>query len=188
MTNTNNSQPQAIQKIWSVMDVNYEVDSVVIDMLVPFSQQGDYYLYSKKGNDGNTLINKCGIPMSEFDTILVKVNPCPEPPPPGELPDIPYGGEPLPIPQPDMELIIPNVITPNGDGTNEMFTIQNLMNWEFRELTIFSRWGTIVYRSEDYQNDWNGGGVSDGVYFGVLLVSDDGVVEQHDFTITILSE
>ena len=188
MTNTNNSQPQAIQKIWSVMDVNYEVDSVVIDMLVPFSQQGDYYLYSKKGNDGNTLINKCGIPMSEFDTILVKVNPCPEPPPPGELPDIPYGGEPLPVPQPDMELIIPNVITPNGDGTNEMFTIQNLMNWEFRELTIFSRWGTIVYRSEDYQNDWNGGGVSDGVYFGVLLVSDDGVVEQHDFMITIIGD
>jgi gliding motility-associated-like protein len=156
--------------------------------LYPFGQAGNYYLYSKKGNDGNTLINKCGIPMSEFDTILVKVGPCPPPPPPPPIGTIDNGlegtGEQI-EPQP---ILIPNVITPNGDGTNEMFTIQNLMNWEFRELTIFSRWGTIVYRSEDYQNDWNGGGVSDGVYFGVLLVSDAGVVEQHDFTITILSE
>ena len=186
MTNTNNSQPQAIQSITSNLDVNYETDSVVIAMLYPFGQAGNYYLYSKKGNDGNTLINKCGIPMSEFDTILVKVGPCPPPPPPPPIGTIDNGlegtGEQI-EPQP---ILIPNVITPNGDGTNEMFTIQNLMNWEFRELTIFSRWGTIVYRSEDYQNDWNGGGVSDGVYFGVLLVSDAGITEMHDFIIHIL--
>jgi hypothetical protein len=35
-------------------------------------------------------------------------------------------------------------------------------------LTIYNRWGTIVYQSEDYQNDWDGGNVSDGVYFYVL--------------------
>jgi gliding motility-associated-like protein len=91
----------------------------------------------------------------------------------------------LPLP---MDLTIPNVITPNGDGTNDILTIENLMNWKFRELTIFNRWGDIVFRSEDYQNDWNGGGVSDGVYFGVLFVSDIGVVEQHDFMITIIGD
>lgn len=85
-------------------------------------------------------------------------------------------------------LVIPNVMTPNGDGTNDILTIQNLMVWEYRELTIFNRWGTIVYRSDDYQNDWDGGKLSDGVYFGILLVSDSGVTEQYDFTITILGD
>jgi hypothetical protein len=188
MTRTQTSQPVAIKKIWSNVDVNYETDSVRVVMFTPFSYAGNYYLYSKKGNDGNTLMNKCGIEMNEFDTILVKVGPCPPPPPIGEAPNQLEGDIGLPVLPLPMDLTIPNVITPNGDGTNDILTIENLMNWKFRELTIFNRWGDIVFRSEDYQNDWNGGGVSDGVYFGVLFVSDIGVVEQHDFMITIIGD
>ena len=33
-------------------------------------------LYSKVGNDGNTLLNKCGFPMNEFDTIQLNVDSC----------------------------------------------------------------------------------------------------------------
>lgn len=40
--------------------------------------------------------------------------------------------------------------------------------YEKTELTIFNRWGRIVYQSNDYQNDWDGGGLSDGTYFYVL--------------------
>jgi gliding motility-associated-like protein len=169
MTNTMTNQPEAIQSIWSALDVNLETDSVVVNMLFPFSQEGDYYLYSKKGNDGNTLVNKCGIPMTEFDTILVKVGPCPEPPPPGELPDIPYGGEP--IPQPTIETptpIFPNVITPNEDGINDYFIIQEGELFTQIELTILNRWGNVVYYTNDYKNDFGGKlDVSDGVYFYV---------------------
>ena len=37
-----------------------------------------------------------------------------------------------------------------------------------RSASIMNRWGRIVYHSEDYQNDWDGGGLSDGTYFYIL--------------------
>ena len=40
--------------------------------------------------------------------------------------------------------------------------------YEASELTIFNRWGRIVYHSKDYQNDWDGDNLSDGTYFYVL--------------------
>jgi gliding motility-associated-like protein len=42
----------------------------------PLAFNGDYYIYSKTGNDGNTLLNKCGFPMAEFDTIQLHVEGC----------------------------------------------------------------------------------------------------------------
>ena len=188
MTNTNSNQPEAIQKIWSNVDVNYETDSVRIVMLYPFSQGGNYYLYSKQGNDGNTLMNKCGIEMDEFDTLLIKVTPCPPPPPPdpiGPIDDIRNGEQPEPLPDPK-PVVIPNIMTPNNDGQNDLFTIKNLMDWNNRSITIMNRWGQVVYQNPNYNNDWDGGKVADGVYFGILTISDDNLNEQHPFNVTVL--
>lgn len=65
-------------------------------------------------------------------------------------------------------IAIPNSFTPNGDGKNELFVIKGLDGFPDSELKIFNRWGNEVYASNDYQNNWDGGGVSDGVYFYVL--------------------
>ena len=187
MTNSNTNQPKAIKKLYSGLDANFETDSVRVVMFTQFNQAGDYYLYSKKGNDGNTLINKCGIPMDEFDTILVRVSPCPPPPPPppiGPIDNQLEGQEPIIIaPQP---VVIPNVVTPNGDNKNDLFVIKNLMDWDTREVTIMNRWGKVVYTNPDYKNDWDGGKVADGVYFGILNISDGSLQEQHSFNVTIL--
>lgn len=62
--------------------------------------------------------------------------------------------------------MIPNIFTPNGDGVNEVFFIRNKP--DATELIITNRWGKEVLHSKDYQNDWNGGDVSDGVYYYVI--------------------
>jgi len=61
------------------------------------------------------------------------------------------------------QIIIPNVFTPNGDSKNETFTIPN-QNIPIT-LQIFNRWGTEIYRSNNYANDWNGNDLAVGIYF-----------------------
>ncbi|MGE0588408.1 MAG: gliding motility-associated C-terminal domain-containing protein [Cyclobacteriaceae bacterium] len=63
----------------------------------------------------------------------------------------------------DNNLMIPNIFTPNGDGVNEVFFIRNIP--DATELMITNRWGKEVFSSSNYQNDWNGGDVADGVYY-----------------------
>src|SRR5690606_3548443 len=55
-----NGQPIPVKRIIPYCDVNNEADSVKIILYKPLIFNGDYYLYSKTGTDGNTLLNKCG--------------------------------------------------------------------------------------------------------------------------------
>jgi gliding motility-associated-like protein len=68
------------------------------------------------------------------------------------------------------DLEIPNVFTPNGDGLNETFVIGNLELYPNSKMIIYNRWGRKVYSSDNYLNDWDGDGLSDGVYYFVLDV------------------
>lgn len=67
-------------------------------------------------------------------------------------------------------LRIPNVFTPNGDGKNDTFYIEHLESFESNEVTIINRWGSTVYQSSHYQNDWTAPGLADGTYFYVVKV------------------
>ena len=71
------------------------------------------------------------------------------------------------------EIVVPNVFTPNGDGYNDTFVIQYLKElYPGSKLYIYNRWGKRVYKSDNYQNDWDGEKHSEGTYFYVLYVSD----------------
>ena len=337
-----NGQPWAIKKIIGNCNVNGETDSLTIILNKPLAVNGKYYLYSKVGNDGNTLYNKCGIGMDEFDTLVLNVEDCVDlvmelenvtvvngnhtqvqwsvdtnsffkdqferyvilredlgwsdvgsvynpdklyyddysannvnsqsynyrvymvynsfnmdttrevhsilletngncdtlcfnwnsyngwdsavydiyvdswlgwaklnPTP---ISDTTYCGnfDTLPVglnvfkvvttngvdtsesnyaicDQPEPPVVtVPNVMTPNGDGWNDIFMIDYISLYDIRKLTIFNRWGTIVYQSEDYQNDWDGGDVADGVYFYVLDLWKGNVDTHYYGTLTIM--
>ncbi len=75
-------------------------------------------------------------------------------------------------------LIIRNGFSPNGDGKNDNFVIENLSLYPNTQLSVYNRWGTRVYESKDYKNDWkgdfNGFALPDGTYFyQVVLESGD---------------
>ena len=67
----------------------------------------------------------------------------------------------------NIEPIIPNVFTPNGDGFNDNFVIKNTYGWNI-DLKIYNRWGNIVYQSSNYQNNWDGKDVADGTYYYII--------------------
>ncbi len=64
-------------------------------------------------------------------------------------------------------LIIPNIITPNGDGFNDYFKIGNAEKYELN-LQIFNRWGNLIYRNASYQNDFSCKECANGVYYYLL--------------------
>ena len=64
-------------------------------------------------------------------------------------------------------VIIPNVITNNDDGTNDVFTIQNISDYPENEVWFYNRWGTLLHYQKFYQNDWKPD-VTDGVYFYIV--------------------
>ena len=338
-------QPIPIKRLSANCDLNGETQTISVHLFKPLLVNGRYFLYSKTGNDGNTLLNKCGFPMNEFDTLVLIVDDCFTPEwnfenvsvvndnhtmlewsidtnsfdttyfegygiyrwdgtqyqfrqmvtdwkrlyyddltatnvdgesysykidfrysgfvfgPSDSIHSIwlrglgecdslnlvwnPYNGWPTPQydvylnyqnqwikwnqfpitdttyilysdtlevgnynvkvvttdssytsesnyvicfqPEPPI-IIIPNVLTPNNDGVNDIFVIRNLLVYDYRKIVIFNRWGKAVYTSEEYNNDWDGKGVSDGVYFVVVTILNNGVLEEHTGNVTILGK
>lgn len=70
---------------------------------------------------------------------------------------------------PTPEVTAPNVITPNGDEINDLFTLDTKNTTNIR-LTISNRWGNLIYEGEGPNPAWDGTNqsgvdVEDGVYF-----------------------
>lgn len=76
-------------------------------------------------------------------------------------------------------LQVPNVITPLvTDGKNDRLQIlvgakSPLAAGLNADLKIFNRWGTVVYESDNYQNDWAGENLAAGVYFLEIRIAND---------------
>lgn len=72
---------------------------------------------------------------------------------------------------------LPNVFTPNGDGSNDLF--HPIFPYKFVEkvdFKVFNRWGQLVFETENPNIMWNGRDmkngklVSDGTYFYVCKI------------------
>ena len=157
---TSGGLPLPIKNASAKCDSLKETREITLTLFNPITSNDDYYLYSKIGNDGNTLLNSCGFSMSEYDTLLLRVTNC--------------SGIGLEEPFMQDGISIPNTFTPNGDGINDLFsiTIPPAEKGAFR-LQIFTRSGQIVYTNHAYTGQkWDGtfegSPLPDGVYFVVL--------------------
>ncbi|MFN3403036.1 MAG: gliding motility-associated C-terminal domain-containing protein [Cytophagaceae bacterium] len=62
---------------------------------------------------------------------------------------------------------LPNLITPNGDGKNDIFIpLPTPRNVRMVEFKVFNRWGQLVHRqNNDIFLNWPAEGLPDGVYY-----------------------
>ncbi|RYY26393.1 MAG: PKD domain-containing protein [Sphingobacteriaceae bacterium] len=72
--------------------------------------------------------------------------------------------------------IIPNTFTPNSDGTNDVWNIQNLDRYPDCIMDIYNRYGMLMYHSIGYNRPWDGRykgeEVPVGTYYYVLNLKD----------------
>jgi len=74
------------------------------------------------------------------------------------------------------DINFPNLITPNGDGLNDVFILKEVnppyspLIKDGSHLQVVNRWGDRVYETQNYDNTWGAKDLSDGVYFYDLKV------------------
>ena len=52
-------------------------------------------------------------------------------------------------------IVIYNIFSPNGDGVNDFFVIEGVELFE-NDLKVYNRYGNLVFKANNYQNDWDG--------------------------------
>ncbi len=60
---------------------------------------------------------------------------------------------------PDVVLYVPNSFTPNGDGLNDQFQVflpPTGVDYSTFSLTVYDRWGEVIYKTNDVNNFWTG--------------------------------
>jgi gliding motility-associated-like protein len=72
---------------------------------------------------------------------------------------------------PDVEVFIPNILTPDGDGNNDVLVVRARNIKKVTSFKVFNRWGELVYSRNDFPpNERNFGW--DGSYKGKLVDPD----------------
>ena len=72
-----------------------------------------------------------------------------------------------------------NNFSPNGDGVNDKWEIENVILFPDHSLTVFDRAGRVVYKVKNYKNDWdgtvNGSPLAEGTYYYALSFDTSGI-------------
>jgi gliding motility-associated-like protein len=79
---------------------------------------------------------------------------------------------------PEVNIVIHNVITPNGDGKNDKWIITGIENYPENSVMVFNRWGDKIRSFTGYDNqsnswdgtNWQNDPVPDGTYFYIINI------------------
>lgn len=83
---------------------------------------------------------------------------------------------------------IPNVFSPNDDGSNDIWNLEDAFFYADSKVKVFNRYGKLVFKSED-NTPWDGknrsgNDVEDGAYFYVIDLGND--LKKIKGTVTII--
>lgn len=71
-------------------------------------------------------------------------------------------------------LTLRNAFTPNGDGINDLWVLYQFPCFLQLEVNIYNRYGSLVFHSDNYENNWNGyyknKPLPDGTYYYTLKI------------------
>lgn len=78
----------------------------------------------------------------------------------------------------DWNIIPNNILTPNGDGENDKWVVDNLSSYPNNQVMIFDRSSRAIYRKTGYANDWdgyiNGSPLPADTYYYILTLDSSG--------------
>jgi len=89
-------------------------------------------------------------------------------------------------------VVVPPVITPNGDGDNDYFEPIKFAGVNEHTMMVFNRWGEKVWETNNFKSGWNGQQngkyVAEGTYFWVLEVyyGPDNIKQIYKGSLTVL--
>lgn len=94
---------------------------------------------------------------------------------------------------PEIDLVFPNIFSPNNDGVNDNFGLITNKTINQYQLRVFDRWGTLIYDSTNPEEPWdgryNGQSVPTNSYvYQVSLTSElcDGQLKEENYSGSIL--
>jgi gliding motility-associated-like protein len=87
-------------------------------------------------------------------------------------------------------LDIPSGFSPNGDGTNDFWNLNGLEQYPSAEITVFNRWGDVLFTQGATDGPWdgnlNGIAVPIGTYYYHIRVDEPALQTEWTGPITIL--
>ncbi|MGQ0828810.1 MAG: gliding motility-associated C-terminal domain-containing protein [Bacteroidota bacterium] len=91
----------------------------------------------------------------------------------------------------DFNVTISNLMTPNNDGYNDRWVVQNIENYPNTTVIVVNREGQQIFTSDSYDNSWdgtntNGKSLPDGTYYYIVKFQDSDKL--YKGAITILKE
>ena len=90
------------------------------------------------------------------------------------------------------DIVVPSGFSPNGDGKNDIWIIQNLDQFVNTKVSVYNRWGSLLFVTEDVNQHWNGGGNNNemipvGTYYYIIEFDGyDGMPQNITGPITII--
>jgi gliding motility-associated-like protein len=88
----------------------------------------------------------------------------------------------------DFKLMAANVMTPDGNGMNDTWVIENVDTFGDVRVRVYDRWGKLVFKQQAYKNDWAGisgsDALPDGTYY--YFISFENSDKQYKGAITIM--